>query len=519
MAPHLLAGDGPPEIVILIVEACESLSDVLALTSTCRAMHHIGRAHAVAHLWSELDGETPCLEEALIAVRMTELVADAERRGVLPPLRFSPGELSRSRRRPTIPELQAALALSRLVSVLELAIRRTNPFTPGVTFLRWLPDYPLVVKGREWQARVHKAIYRVLISAAALAGAYIEPLFAAKSRPGLELTVTSTTRGQLSERQLEFLEQFAVCNMNPAPAAEEDVFGTLGSWLLETILSDRRGREAMAKRFDEGYGRALYCKNRVSCPVTAVEGGNHSDAHFVAWEIMQMLWVREHLSRSVSRQRPAHDAGNGPFSADKNREDRSGTASTAARAVFFGVFQTEEVDSGDLDPEGAPNPFARLAYIPAQDATRYELEPIDHNRENMLRPVNVWGSSTAIFFPWIRGCSGRPNWNLHDNNQAAGSPVAPLANKFFEYFLRRHLGLRLLSSSFDNSTDPSYLAFLGSLAIFAHDDVLVREPYKGPNASVISDASYLDGTELLTKSDPPAVRVFRHQSDWFSPEW
>ncbi|KAK4243358.1 hypothetical protein C7999DRAFT_44818 [Corynascus novoguineensis] len=469
MASNFLSGLGPAELIILIVEACESTRDSLALTSTCRALHHVGRAHAVARLWAELDKEILCVEEALIAVRMTELVADAERRHELPPYC-----------KPTMAEVPA------------LAIRKMNPFAWGFTYLRWLPDLPVATRGRE-----------VFICGAALAGAYNEPVYVAKSRPRLMLG-PGQNPGHMSEKQLQFLEQFAVCNMNPSPEAEEAVFGPLSAWLFESILSDKTGRAAMARRFKEGYGRAWYCQHR-------------SDyAHFIAWEIMQMLWVREHICRSVTRRRPFQKQNkDGTLCPDKDPRESPKPDRPVARAIFFGVFHTEDIDLGNLSPEGAPNPSARLAYIPAQDAAEYGFEPFMDKDQN-TRPVTVWGSSVAVLFPWIRGWSGRPNWNLPTASEpgTAGAPVTPLANRFFDYFLRRHLGLRFRSDVLSDDFDPGYLAFLSSLAVFAHDDIPGRVPYGSTDASVLPAASYLDGTELLTRADPPPRRVFRHQSHW-----
>ncbi|KAL2146818.1 hypothetical protein VTI28DRAFT_2299 [Corynascus sepedonium] len=429
-----------------------------------------------------------------------------------------PGEVGSSNCKPTMAEVPAVLALARLVSVLELAIRKTNPFAWGFTYLRWLPDMPVASRGREWQARVHKAIYRVFICGAALAGAYNEPVYVAKSRPDLMLR-PGQNPGHLSEKQLQFLEQFVVCNMNPSPEAEEAIFGPLSTWLFESILSDKMGRAAMARRFKEGYGRAWYCQHRRDCPVIALEGGQHSDAHFIAWEIMQMLWVREHICRSVTHQRPFQKQNkDGTLCPDKDPRESPKPDRPVARAIFFGVFHTEDINLGNLSPEGAPKPSARLAYIPAQDATEYGFEPFMDKDQN-TRPVTVWGSSIAFLFPWIRGRSGRPNWNLPTASEpgTAGAPVTPLANRFFDYFLRRHLGLRFLSNVLSDDSDPAYLAFLSSLAVFAHDDIPGRVPYGSTDAPVLPAASYLDGTELLTRADPPPRRVFRHQSDWYTP--
>lgn len=68
MASGFLSGNGPLELILDIIDICESFRDAVALTSTCRAMVYSVRPHVTARLWSELLRSIPCFEEALIAV-------------------------------------------------------------------------------------------------------------------------------------------------------------------------------------------------------------------------------------------------------------------------------------------------------------------------------------------------------------------------------------------------------------------------------------------------------------------
>jgi hypothetical protein len=68
MASAFLSRTAPTELVLSILDACESARDALALSSACRMLFHVGRRYAVARLWSELQNEIPYFEEALIAV-------------------------------------------------------------------------------------------------------------------------------------------------------------------------------------------------------------------------------------------------------------------------------------------------------------------------------------------------------------------------------------------------------------------------------------------------------------------
>ncbi|AEO71974.1 uncharacterized protein THITE_2093475 [Thermothielavioides terrestris NRRL 8126] len=475
MASAFLSRTAPAELVLCILDACESARDALALSSACRMLFHIGRSHAA---------------------RITDLVAAAERRRELPPTRIFPGDLASSRRAPSMPELEAAFSLSRLVKLFECHLLWSDLEYPDDRPYHGDPEED--ERMAEFTARLHKAFYRVLIAGAALAGAYHEPMFKAKLEPGLGLPKPGADAERLTAEQLAFLEQFAVCNLDPAPEAEEAVFGPLGNWLLETILADHAAREAMARRFREGYGRAKYCLSRSDCPVTEVGGGNnHSDAHLVVWELMQMLWAHEYISFVMQTSLMARDN-------ELDAADWLAPGETAARAVFLGVFNTEEIE---LVEESASlvdlyNLCSRLPYVPT-DEVRTDL---------LDSEATVWGTSAAIFCPWIHGCSGRPNW--YCIGEELGGPVAPMDLHFFEYFLRRHLRLRLLPNLFDEDIgEPIFREFQRCVGIFSHDDVEGRPPYTDPDFPL--SAGFLDGTELLTAFDPRPARVFVRKAGWW----
>jgi hypothetical protein len=309
---------------------------------------------------------------------------------------------------------------------------------------------------------MHKAIYRVLIAGARLAGAYNEPIFAAKSQPDLELTPGEFPT-RLSEKQLKFLKGFTVCDMDATPEAKGAVFGPLGAWLLETILSDKEGREAMDKRFREGYGRARYCRNNFpDCPVRPVDGNSHADSHFVVWEVMQIVWALEHIHEIVFR-------GETLFRG-------AGTGATSALAVFFSVFHAEKVDQ-HRNYFDEPVPEARLACVPQEETTVYCLENARVAR----------GKSVAVFFSQLHGLSGRPEvW--------APTPDGPLTLKFFTYFLRRYLGLRVLPRH--------YAEFLQCIGVFSNDGGHGRKPYCGGGQAITQKtADFLDGSEIVTRVD------------------
>lgn len=429
---------------------------------------------------------------------MTELVAEAERRNELPPIGLAPGNFSSNFQAPTIPEMEAAVTLSLLAEGLTYTfLQMTQSRPPGMPYdfdAHWSEQLPEEENRMpEFYARVHKAIYNVFIAGAALAGAYNEPMFKAAAEPGMGLDASKRPK-TLSGEQVQFLHQFAVCNMEATPEAEEAMFAPFGDWLFANIMEDKEARDAMAKRFEEGYGRALYCQSIVDCPVGEVEGGSHSDAHLVAWEVMQMLWAHNHIHESLARI-ASSDGWPGQDSMDKGRK------SLTARAVVLGTFNVEETSVLEYwTAEDYPALRTRLPYVAEEERRWYNLDGA----------VHCWGKSVALYFRWLRGFSGQPNWTR-------AGPVPHLALKFFEYFLRRHLGLRFISGAFYSFQDLHYDEFLRHLTIFSCDDVPGRED--AGKVINLEEAGFLDGTELLTTLESPPVREFIRADTWrYRPE-
>ncbi len=268
----------------------------------------------------------------------------------------------------------------------------------------------------------------MLAAAAALAGAYQEPMVAARQREDVRFLVPGlvSKNGRVEKlddsnchRGYDFLRQFAVCNTDAKLVDEEDVFGPVASWLYESILSDSEARAAMAKRFREGYGRALCCSGRPPpCPIAHLHGLSHSDAHLVAWELAQIVTMAKIAGEHV--RHPFRS----PAGLERPRVD--------CQAVLFGVFNTEDVDYQALSrppPNSAPPPVARLCRVPFDAAKEYC---------NEINACGQWGNTAAVYSMGLKQCSGQPNYG-------SNGFLAPLELKFFDCFARRYLGLQLLS--------------------------------------------------------------------------
>jgi hypothetical protein len=172
---------------------------------------------------------------------MTQLVVDAERRGELPPTRISPDQLQRCQQ-PALSELRAAFGLYRLSRDIAECVCHQDLTYPGdrpSLRLGFSPEDPSRMP--EWRARISQAVLRLLTVGAALAGVHQEPLFKAAEHPDPEIqalpqrmlpefSLFDTTENVLGEKEMAFLLQFAVCDLDATMEAQEAIFGPISQW-------------------------------------------------------------------------------------------------------------------------------------------------------------------------------------------------------------------------------------------------------------------------------------------------
>ena len=343
---NFLTNRAPAELIYAIFQSLllhGDIDDAIALSLTCSSLRNHWVTHRGALLW-DLCVDVPHAQEALLAVcprslnyltayadsrlktqvRITRQVVNAQLSGRLPPMDISPGDLlSGSARSPkssmTVPEYEQVRALNLLARTWEsmmiydysltgLPADRPRPNPSTVERGTVLPEEPSSMP--EWSHRWHLAFYRSLIITAGLAGAYHEPVMKARDpAAGMSLILEQINNHnrhpmdfpELTAKEVDWLEQFAVCNMNSStPEAEEVVFGRIAEWLLRNILEKKSSRDAMAWRFAHDLGRATYCRrlrdSGRECPVQLLVADSnipwtHADAHLVPWGLMQVFFI------------------------------------------------------------------------------------------------------------------------------------------------------------------------------------------------------------------------------------
>ncbi|KAK3948746.1 hypothetical protein QBC32DRAFT_221267 [Pseudoneurospora amorphoporcata] len=334
-ASSFLANRAPTELIYAIflqTITSERSQDAVAISLTCRSLRNHWITHRSALLWDLCVEHVPHAQEALLAVCCRR---DAELSGGLPPLDISPGDLLSGSASPkssmTLSEYQHIRALNLLARDRESKLYQ-YPYT-GLPADRPRPNLREretvlpedLCSMPEWSDRVHLAIYRTIIVAAGLAGAYQAPTLKATD-PEADMSLIfkqveyaeqhPTNYPKLTAKEVDWLEQFTICNMSSTPGAEEVVFGRVANWLFGNMLEKKSSRDAMAWRFAHDLGRATYCRRlrnsgRV-CPVQLVPNSSgtwsHADAHLVVWELMQVFYLFKSLEEDYRMvYRPDND--------------------------------------------------------------------------------------------------------------------------------------------------------------------------------------------------------------------
>ncbi|KYK55092.1 hypothetical protein DCS_07054 [Drechmeria coniospora] len=468
----------PVELLHQILSYAATPRDVLSFALTCRHMWEAWQCrHAgLRTAWRLSATEIPAAEQALIAHRASQVVLDAERHAKRPPRNIDLAGLSSTRRHVDPSELLAVRQLHLLAGALEkrFYLGSKSALPEDVHGL----DTPEPAdRMAEWRVNMHKAIYRSIITGAALAGVYKEPWVQAGAREDLKLKPYSEFTGEKHE---DFLDTFPVLRFETTEEEQEAAFGVYGEWLLKELRRDVHAKAIMAQRFATCSGRARSCHEREhqepqdgegggreACPVQLVDGGSHSDAHAVVLELMRLLW--------------ACCCVVGVLSAFQEKECRD--PATCVPIVPWGRFSSWLVTI--TPPKG-------------HDVPRFKTE----------RPDGVGSEVDDSWWVTARFAG------MDNQDPIEDTDIYPpfIEAKFFVYFLRRHMKLAFHDNFFhpDEGAEinDNWLQFMDSLLIFSLDDVGDRDAYYPEYASMelFPDNGFLDGGDLLVSWDALEAR-------------
>ncbi|KAK8034213.1 heme peroxidase [Apiospora rasikravindrae] len=437
MACKFFTKDGPVELIVHIMSLCDSPSDTESLAATCRSTREIwlaNRPTIIWHVWPQAD-------LALTAVRATKLVQEAEERGELPPKDMDPGKLSGSVVLPTPEELESMSRLQALVDKLEVA------FCLDTWELKKVSTTPAVYKKcPRLRENVRKAVFRVFISGAVLAGAYIEPFHEAK-RTGL---------AQVND--LHLLKDFLLYNPYIVSEAKVSVFERLALWLVDDILSDSDARRNLETRISENGRMKRRCSSARPCASKSPGKDDCISRHLIECNVMQMIWVYRHMWKTMNPTAQPFDWKSSSVLALKSlaRLRNTGAGARALQddpdkvpIVLFGRFQVEKVAISrilsrryTLGHLGSPDPYVLSNII------------IDMEHPRIMATID-FNQSVMTLLSWAYRFTPPPGDVSHQNK-------LPLDFAFFDHVLKQYAAVQMKTRDAQSLVSPVRLLGNGS---------------------------------------------------------
>ncbi|KAK8856711.1 hypothetical protein PGQ11_012623 [Apiospora arundinis] len=355
-----------------------------------------------------------------LQARATALVEQAEHRHELPPKDMDPSKLSGKVTLPVPAELPGINRLRELVDELEAAFcQDTHEIHKHAT------SYDDYLRSPQLRESVRKAVFRVLISGPALAGAYTEPFFEAKKM------------GMSHVNDLNFLEKFNVYDPHQdSVASKKTAFERLAEWLAEDIISDTKGRGALEFEATwNGERRVMKPACGATRPCSFASPGKYDclSRQLIINNVFQLIWVYRHMWINMESDtyifgwKDKHQLG---FERKVPRQDEKKDDLDNAPIVLFGRFQTERVAISRV-----LSSRPRLGWLNPLNTTVYTPDGLRKLNPKLESQVET-GNSVMSLLSWAYRFS--PPWD----GPASDSKI-PLDHAFFDYVLKQYAGVRI----------------------------------------------------------------------------
>lgn len=285
-----------------------------------------------------------------------------------------------------------------------------------------------------WRENFYRAMYRVLLAGAMLAGAFHEPFILADKEGPPDFLQEFSFMQELSrededvewplpmtERDVEYLERFPAYSLN-AYDKWGTAFGPFAEWLIE---------KGKTRRLEEEY------RSRSSGQDCATERSDRIQLDSIR-EVLQLLVAYEHLCSRNKNNKFVNGNGKKGFArfSDGQSEVKIRGAVRKASVVLFGVFQVEEISMPALVKDAAhtsviANPGVQMK---------------EHEGDAIKSPSVVSSPSNIVDIDCILDTlytnSTRPNH--HD-----GYPAPPPRLQLFTFILRKYFDLRFSEREFE----------------------------------------------------------------------
>ncbi|PGH10679.1 hypothetical protein AJ80_07435 [Polytolypa hystricis UAMH7299] len=446
----------PVEVIVLVFQHSGGLTQVATLSSTCKLFHSVWLRNSPSILGHVPGRQIRAFDDALMAVRATQIVKDAIQAGQLPPDPFPTAGLSSSARPPSIDELKTIYDFQHLAKCIEhIFIKDVHEswfgspshFGESLDFSSDPPSW------RHWRERFYSSIYRVFLAGALLYRAYQAPhALPADDRPS-DFLKTATANleeyrasedglpqeTELTESDIRYLLKFPVFNFE-AYEEHEPVFGQLAE-LLFNLSKDRvlRNDDIPAPKPVSKYHVGPRLPRRIEDdPVKCV----------LFSETMQLLLIIELLcgtSRPTCVFLDGLDAnrdGMGDRLPYPHKLLEPTEPTRKVSVVLFDKFFLEEI----LMPRTIEDANVKLPVA----------IPVDNQ---------LGFRDTGVLLYEMFHSSGQPNHYI------SGCEAAPPELQCVQYIFRRYFNLRFADKAFEVYAESPYRMLYSDGDLFLEDDI------------------------------------------------
>ncbi|GIJ89113.1 hypothetical protein Asppvi_008042 [Aspergillus pseudoviridinutans] len=428
-----------PEIIVQILKYFETVEEVVVCASACRRFHDVWLCHAPQIIWTIGPKQILAFDDALMAVRATEIVLESFQKEELPPDPFPFSTLSGAVRKPSLREFQQVRDFEHLAKCAEqIYVEDEEALKDEIQ--RGQPDGTALWV--LWRERFHSSIYRVLLAGAVLYRAYQEPMYMAANweLPNfLDKYVEALASDDMSSEpvggdELDYLMTFAPYNLGESGGIHSS-FKNLGEFLVQ------QGKKRAQRQ-------KLHTQTTAILPTFATPNGlSDSEAAVLFIELGQLLFALE-LLVGIQGRPPIIVNGSGSEEHGRTRfaPDLLRKPARTTPVVLFGTFFPEYISTPAL----------------ATDAVDSHLVATPVCRSSETRP-GAGFQHIYLFLYDLHRMAGR------DNEFSSQNPAPYPHHQFFEYMFREYLGLRFVDSEFDCHYDD----FREDGFIFAERDALL----------------------------------------------
>ncbi|KAJ6263735.1 hypothetical protein Dda_2305 [Drechslerella dactyloides] len=251
----------PHEIIVSVLEQCDTTEDALALCSTSKKYKSIWDLYRASIATSHARRHVPAFEDALITIRATAIAREnleimvngnTNANSARTPREIIPSHLSYKCAKPTFDEIRKVNDLYRFVDGIIQLAKKGNPKNPDPQYeLKWVfaldvgqPHRYLLKKLDEvspspvdvqaFRQRVFSSFYRVFLAGAMLSSGYLRPFLQAGS-PLHYKSKRTAAKLPLESDEVEHLKGFELYNIPPRKHRVGGVkeFDTLAEYIVE----------------------------------------------------------------------------------------------------------------------------------------------------------------------------------------------------------------------------------------------------------------------------------------------